>query len=94
MDVQVRQALAVEASQTIAAKYGVPCGHPTILNDTNHTIVHLNPFPIVAKVSVEKRFRHASSSLERELVVAGATVHGGTGSERRSSTPNRISAPG
>jgi hypothetical protein len=65
MDVQVRQALAVEASQTIAAKYGVPHGHPTILKDTNHTIVHLNPFPIVAKVSVEKRLRHASTSFRK-----------------------------
>jgi hypothetical protein len=70
MDIQVRQALAVEASQTIAAKYGVPHGHPTILKDTNHTIVHLNPFPIVAKVSIEKRFRYTSSSLEKELLVA------------------------
>jgi hypothetical protein len=86
MNVQVRQALAVEASQTIAAKYGLGPGHPTILKDTNHTIVHLNPFPIVAKVSIEKRFRHASSSLERELLVAGLLADSGAPVVRPCST--------
>lgn len=70
-DAQVRRAAAVQASQAVAAKYGVPAGDPVILKDTNHTIVHLRPSPIVAKVSLEKRFRHRSSSLDREVQVAG-----------------------
>jgi hypothetical protein len=77
MDVQLRQALAIEVAQTVAAKYGLPYGQPNILKDTNNTIVHLSPLPIVAKVNVEKRFRHASSSLEKELLVAGLLADSG-----------------
>ena len=71
LDAQLRQALAIEASQAVARKFGVQPEHPTVLKDTNHTIVHLRPSPIVAKVSVEKRFRQRSSSLEREVQVTG-----------------------
>lgn len=71
MNTQERRALAIRASQAIASEYGVPHGDPTVLKDTNHTIVHLRPTPIVAKVSIEKRVRHRSSSLEREVCVAG-----------------------
>ncbi len=66
-----RQARAINAAQVIAQKYGVQPGRPVILKDTNNTIVHLAPEPIVAKVSIEKRFRQNASSLEREVVVAG-----------------------
>src|SRR5215475_4429733 len=65
-----RQARAINAAQVIAEKHGVKRGSPVILKDSNHTIVHLTPQPIVAKVSVEKRFRQRSSSLEREVLVA------------------------
>src|SRR5215471_17242334 len=65
-----RQARAINAAQVIAEKHGVKRGGPVILKDSNHTIVHLTPQPIVAKVSVEKRFRQRSSSLEREVLVA------------------------
>ena len=65
-----RQALAINAAQVIAQEHGVQRGRPVILKDSNNTIVHLAPQPIVAKVSVEKRFRHNSSSLEREVEVA------------------------
>jgi hypothetical protein len=41
------------------------------MKDTNHTIVHLWPSPIVAKVSTKKIFRSRSSSLEKEVCVAG-----------------------
>jgi len=75
-----RQARAINAAQIIAEEHGAKHGTPVILKDTNHTIVHPTPQPIVAKVSVEKRFRQRSSSLEREVLVerllaeAGAPV--------------------
>jgi hypothetical protein len=70
MSANERQARAINAAQLIAEEHGVKGCNPVILNDTNHTIVQLTPHPIVAKVSVEKRFRQTSSSLEREVLVA------------------------
>jgi hypothetical protein len=72
-----RQARAINAAQVIAQEHGAQPGRPVILKDTNHTIVHLAPQPIVAKVSVEKRFRNESSSLEREVVVARLLAEAG-----------------
>src|SRR2546426_12795104 len=67
---QHRQAVAISASQAIASRYGILCGHPVVLRDANNTIVHLRPAPIVAKVSIEKRCRQRSTSLEREVRIA------------------------
>jgi hypothetical protein len=72
-----RQARAINAAQVIAEEHGANRGSPVILKDTNHTIVHLTPQPIVAKVSVEKRFRQRSSSLEREVLVASLLAEAG-----------------
>jgi hypothetical protein len=72
-----RRARAINVAQVIAQEYGAQVGRPVILKDTNHTIVHLAPEPIVAKVSVEKRFRHDSSSLQREVVVARLLAEAG-----------------
>lgn len=72
-----RQARAIHAAQVIAEEHGAKRGLPVILRDTNHTIVHLTPQPIVAKVSVEKRFRQRSSSLEREVLVARLLAEAG-----------------
>jgi hypothetical protein len=72
-----RQARAINAAQVIAEEHGANRGSPVILRDTNHTIVHLTPQPIVAKVSVEKRFRQRSSSLEREVLVARLLAEAG-----------------
>src|SRR5262245_29734517 len=72
-----RQVRAINAAQAVAAEHGVRPGRAIILKDTNHTIVHLAPQPIVAKVSVEKRFRHHSSSLEREVLVARVLAEAG-----------------
>jgi hypothetical protein len=71
MDTVERRTVAIRASQAIAGDYGIPDGVPRILKDTNHTIVHLWPSPIVAKVSTKKIFRCRSSSLEKEVNVAG-----------------------
>jgi len=72
-----RQARAINAAQVIAEEHGVKRGSPVILKDSNNTIVHLTPQPIVAKVSVEKRFRQRSSSLEREVLVASLLAEAG-----------------
>src|SRR5262245_52303029 len=81
-----RQARAINAAQAIAARHGAECGSPVILKDTNHTIVSLAPHPIVAKVSVEKRFRQRSSSLEREVLVARLLAEAGAPVVRPAST--------
>src|SRR5215467_393017 len=72
-----RQARAINAAQLIAEEHGANSGSPIILKDTNHTIIHLTPQPIVAKVSVEKRFRQRSSSLEKEVLVASLLAEAG-----------------
>jgi hypothetical protein len=77
MDTQERRALAIRASQSIAHDYNIPNGVPKILKDTNHTIVHLWPSPIVAKVSTGKLFRYRSSSLDREVNIAGLLASSG-----------------
>ena len=81
-----RRALAINAAQVIAEEHGVKRGSPVILKDTNHTIVHLTPEPIVAKVSVQKRFRQRSSSLEREVIVARLLAEAGAPVVRPAST--------
>ena len=42
-----RQARAINAAQVIAQEHGAQPGRPVILKDTNNTIVHLAPQPIV-----------------------------------------------
>jgi hypothetical protein len=70
MDTEQRRTLATRAAQSVGRAFGLPDGVPRILKDTNHTIVHLWPSPIVAKVATRKLFLHRSSSLERELDIA------------------------
>ncbi len=82
-----RRARAINAAQVIATDYGMQPGRPVILKDTNHTIVHLTPAPIVAKVSIDKRFRHDSSSLAREVHVASLLAGAGAPVVRPTSTP-------
>jgi hypothetical protein len=77
MDTQERRTLAIRAAQSVARGYGVSSGDPRILKDTNHTIVHLWPAPIVAKVSTRKLFLHRSSSLEREVRIASLLASAG-----------------
>jgi hypothetical protein len=86
MNATERQARAINAALVIAEGYGTKPGSPAILKDANHTIVHLAPHPIVAKVSVEKRFRNHSSSLEREVLVARLLAEAGAPVVRPTST--------
>jgi len=58
MDTQERRTLAIRVSQSIAQNYGVQNGTSKVLKDTNHTVVHLWPSPVVAKVSTKETFLH------------------------------------
>jgi Phosphotransferase enzyme family len=65
-----RRALALEAARSVAARLGVVVDQPSILADSNNTIVWLAPTPVVAKVGTS-HFRDAElESLTRELAVA------------------------
>ncbi|GAC1518825.1 MAG: aminoglycoside phosphotransferase [Chloroflexota bacterium] len=47
-------------------RYGVDCHNPAILQDSNHTVVHLAPAPLVAKVGTSPE----EASLRDEVIVA------------------------
>jgi hypothetical protein len=65
-----RRRLAVEAAVAVADALGVVVERAVVLKDSNNTIVHLVPAPLVAKVGTS-HFREAQrESLERELAVA------------------------
>ena len=69
-DAVKRRAHAVRAATEIAAAFGVYSDAPVVLKDSNNTVVHLAPSPVVAKVATSTlRGRHASS-LAHELSVA------------------------
>lgn len=61
-----RQRRAIGAARAIATRYGVTCDRPSILQDSNHTVIHLAPAPIVAKVATSPE----ESSLADEVAVA------------------------
>ena len=64
-----RQRGAIEAASAVAHKLGITCSRPTILRDSNNTIVHLAPAPVVAKVATTTIRRNAPALLERELSI-------------------------
>lgn len=59
-----RQPLALQAAQSVAHDLGVGASLARILRDSNNTVVHLAPAPLVAKVSTTP---HKQGSLEAEL---------------------------
>jgi len=61
-----RQQRAIAVAQSIAGRYGIDAGHPTILQDSNHTVIHLAPAPLVAKVSTSPEV----ASLTDEVMIA------------------------
>src|SRR2546428_718330 len=64
-----RRRLAIEAGIGVARGLGIAAERPAVRKDSNNTIVHLLPAPIVAKVGTS-HFREAKlESLERELAV-------------------------
>jgi Ser/Thr protein kinase RdoA (MazF antagonist) len=64
--VSERRRRAIHAARAIAARYGVLSHRPLILQDSNHTVIHLAPAPLVAKVNTSPE----ESSLGDELAVA------------------------
>lgn len=66
-----RRQHAVRAAVQIARDLGLKAITPRILKDSNNTIVHLAPAPVVAKVGTSHFRGVALETLERELAVAG-----------------------
>jgi hypothetical protein len=48
---QERRRRAIAAASGVARGYGLEPTNPVVLQDWNNTIIHLRPFPVVAKVS-------------------------------------------
>lgn len=65
-----RQARALQAARAIAARHGLHSPQPRLLSDCNNTIVHLDPWPVVAKVADTSHRPTAAARLRRELDVA------------------------
>lgn len=61
-----RQKPAIAAAQTIAARFGIDPGSPRVLQDSNHTVIHLALAPVVAKVNTSPE----ETSLADEVAVA------------------------
>jgi len=66
----LRSERAVTAAVAVAARHGVPTGRPRVLWDSNNTVVHLYPAPVVAKVAANERRSEGAEALGRELAVA------------------------
>lgn len=64
-----RRRRAIEASSAVARSLGIDCSRPTILKDSNNTIVRLAPTPIVAKVATTTSRPDAPALLKRELSI-------------------------
>jgi hypothetical protein len=65
-----RQLRAIRAARAIAARHGLRSAEPRLLSDCNNTIVHLVPWPVVAKVADTNGRPAAPMRLRRELEVA------------------------
>lgn len=65
-----RQTQAIRAARITAARHGLRSAEPQLLSDCNNTIVHLAPWPVVAKVADTTRRPTAAARLQRELEVA------------------------
>jgi hypothetical protein len=66
----VRIAGAIEAALEIARQFGVECKAPRVLHDSNNTVLHLAPAPVVAKVFTSVIARADGLAAARELKVA------------------------
>jgi len=65
-----RRERAIKAALEISAAYDIKSGAPVILKDSNNTIVHLAPSPVVAKIATSTLRKQHVSNLEHELNVA------------------------
>ena len=65
-----RRDRAIEAATEIAATYGIKSDVPILLKDSNNTVIHLAPFPVVAKVATSRVRKQNVSNLAHELNIA------------------------
>lgn len=65
-----RREQAIKAATQIAATFHVKFKEPVVLKDSNNTVIHLAPSPVVAKVATSTLRRQTVSNLEHELNVA------------------------
>lgn len=65
-----RQEKAIRAAVAVADRLGMTSVTPVILKDSNHTSIHLVPFPVVARVAAPRVGQGASTALSAELSVA------------------------
>lgn len=63
---------AVAAAVAVAREQGIPCDEPVVLRDAWHVLVHLQPSPVVARVSSALAFPEGPNpdDVARELAVA------------------------
>jgi hypothetical protein len=65
-----RRERAVKAATSIAAAYHIKSDAPAILKDSNNTVIHLAPAPVVAKVATSILRKQDVSNLKHELNIA------------------------
>jgi Ser/Thr protein kinase RdoA (MazF antagonist) len=66
--------VGVEAAIRVATELGMNLGEPVLIQETNHTVVWLRPYPIIAKVGTR---RDSAAALHHEHEVASALTRGG-----------------
>ena len=66
---EARRESAIQAAAAVADRLGMAPIMPVVLRDSNHTSIHLAPFPVVARVAASSAGRGAAA-LSAELSVA------------------------
>ena len=61
---------AIKAAREVAATYQIKSNEAVLLRDSNNTVIHLAPSPVVAKVATSPLRKQSVSNLEHELKVA------------------------
>lgn len=72
-----RGAAAIRAAQAVATRLDIECDRARILKDSNNTIVHLSPAPLIAKVGTTTIRSDAAMVLARELAVGAYLAENG-----------------
>jgi Ser/Thr protein kinase RdoA (MazF antagonist) len=65
-----RRERTIEAATEVAVTYHIKSDAPIILKDSNNTVIHLAPSPVVAKVATSTLRKQNVCNLEHELNVA------------------------
>jgi len=63
-----RREQAIKAATKIAATYNIKSNEPILLKDSNNTVIHLAPSPVVAKV--------ATSTIRKQTISNKLTTRG------------------